>query len=109
MGNCCGAPKRDAVWVKQACAIRFPEIDNVETLLNLIRYCVGKTEVGLRGAPGAVKEGTALTVIDLLIEELASEEIQALYASLGGREFTKSVISVVCHAGRHGKALTSGV
>lgn len=111
MGNwCCrGGEKRDAVWVKACCEIRFPEVEDLEGLLSLIRYAVGKTEAALGHAPGSVKETTALTVIDLCIAELGSEEVQTIYASLGGREFAKNFIRHLCGVARQGKALTSGV
>jgi hypothetical protein len=106
--SCCGKRTKDDVWVSDTVKVRFPKLNSVDDLMRAVRYSVAKMEEAMSGQRGEMKLALVLNVIDLLVDEAASDEMRDLYKLLGGRKFVESSINMLCHASK-GKKISKGV
>jgi hypothetical protein len=106
--SCCGR-KRDDVDVSDSVKVRFPKVHTMDDLVRAIRYAMAKTEDAMSGQRGVMKADLVLNIIDLLMDEAASDEMRDLYKLIGGRAFVESSIQMMCHAASKGKKISKGV
>jgi hypothetical protein len=105
--SCCGK-RKDEVDVSDAVRIRFPKINNAVDLISAIRYSVAKCEGVMSSQRGVMKASIVVNIVDLLVDEVASEELKEIYTLLGGRTFVEHTINMLCHASK-GKKISKGV
>jgi hypothetical protein len=95
--------------VLDTCRIRFPpsSIKNASDVVLAVRYAVGKTEATIGRAPGGQKKRCVVSVIDVLMRDVATDQARKIYEDIGGSLFVEDVIDIICSASK--RASTRGV
>lgn len=105
--SCCTKRKED-VDVLEMVRLRFAKVESKD-FIALHHYTVAKIQQHLNHMRGVQKEELAVKLIALVIKEVATEELQSFYQSIGSEVITREIIRALCIAGTQGKGCSKGV
>ena len=94
--------------MSDAVRIRFPKINDTNDVLSAVRYAVAKTEDAMGSQRGIMKADIVVNIVDLLVEEVAGDDVKEVYKLIGGRAFVEHSINMICHASK-GRKISKGV